>query len=85
MYEQTVENLRRCAKEDSDCAHCPLFLYRGGIDCYDKLKKDAADAIERLEQEVSALKKEKKEFFVNTGEVLAVLDEVEKSHAKNDG
>lgn len=46
MYDELLETLRLCAEYDADCATCKR--YGQGV-CYDKIKNEAADAIEELQ------------------------------------
>ena len=54
-YIEIVKGLRICAAP-STCEGCPRNEAGGGyVDCYLRLKKDAADAIEALEEKAMAL------------------------------
>ena len=48
-YKEVVKSLRICADVMSKCEKCPRYT-GGGDACYLQLKKDAADAIEALEE-----------------------------------
>ena len=59
-YENQVKALRYCADVSRrDCADCEYELYDN---CTERLKKDAAAAIEALEAEVDFYKKRLKEW-----------------------
>ena len=49
-YSELVKALRYCASDESDCKeNCP---YSPIVDCLDKIKQDAAAAIEALQAEL---------------------------------
>lgn len=60
MYDELVKRLRYCAVSDNQCLECK---YRGGSPdgskmCLDLLMVDAADAIEELNKEIMALRRD---------------------------
>lgn len=69
MYEEIVSALRYCGADDDNkpCYNCPIFDNTDGIGCLQKLHDDAADAIEKLEQDN---KDKTNHSFVLTGQDL---------------
>lgn len=48
-YTKIVTGLRECARDNADCReNCPYYYHEG---CGDHLKRDAADAIEELQNQ----------------------------------
>ena len=53
MYNELIDALRYCGFDDrKPCSGCVLYDMTHGVDCLEKLHRDAADAIERLTAEV---------------------------------
>ena len=48
MYNELIDALRICSNDAEDCEDCSYNQIGVSLLCYDKLMRDAADAIERL-------------------------------------
>ena len=57
MYNELIDALRYCGFDDrKPCNGCVLYDKTHGVDCLEKLHRDAADAIERLQAENDELR-----------------------------
>lgn len=61
MYDELIKALRLCALFDADCKTCPR--YSQGV-CYDKIKGEAADAIEELQKITTHYEEESKGWWL---------------------
>ena len=76
QYAELIHALRYCADRNRpDCSVCEYEAYD---DCDDKLKRDAADAIETLQAEVEELKAKKMKLAENSLRFVGKVRELDK-------
>ena len=56
MFEEIVRALHICTNDEEGCEDCPFYMSRrvDGLSCYDQLKREAANAIEALKEQLQA-------------------------------
>ena len=77
MFEEIVRALHICTNDEEGCEDCPFYMSRrvDGLSCYDQLKREAANAIEALKEQLQA-----KDIDIDGLE--AVNDDLQKKKAK---
>ena len=58
MFDEIVNALHICANDEEGCEDCPFYMSRrvDGLSCYDQLRREAANAIEALKEQLEAAK-----------------------------
>ena len=56
MFDEIVNALHICTNDEEGCEDCPFYMSRrvDGLSCYDQLKREAANAIEALKEQLQA-------------------------------